>query len=171
MTLFIYLVIGRRERHIQTQPLNPGTFSVESLRGASSHEQKSFVALHAAGQAVCSWRYLWGELIYSATFPDSTEVNEWDQTRLLTGHSSPFIGLSKPFYPPKPCLVIALVVFPALLSEAAHQKRALVTGTPDSSLFFFLDLGVYGFLFPTRSFPFQGFSPLHPDKLQTLQSR
>lgn len=51
-----------KERHIQTQPLTQGTFSVESLRGASSHEQNPFCGLTCSGTAVCSRRYLWGEL-------------------------------------------------------------------------------------------------------------
>ena len=74
-----------KERHIQTQPLTQGTFSVESLRGASSHEQNPFVALHAAGQPFAAGDTYGANLIYSGNFLDSTEVNEWDQTRLLTG--------------------------------------------------------------------------------------
>lgn len=74
-----------KERHIQTQPLTQGTFSVESLRGASSHEQNPFVALHAAGQPFAAGDTYGANLIYSGNFLDGTEVNEWDQTRLLTG--------------------------------------------------------------------------------------
>ena len=74
-----------KERHIQTQPLTQGTFSVESLRGASSHEQNPFVALHAAGQPFAVGDAYGANLVYSGNFLDSIEVNEWDQTRLLAG--------------------------------------------------------------------------------------
>ena len=74
-----------KERHIQTQPLTQGTFSVESLRGASSHEQNPFVALRAAGQPFAVGDAYGANLVYSGNFLDSIEVNEWDQTRLLAG--------------------------------------------------------------------------------------
>lgn len=80
-----------RERQVQTQSLAQGTVAVESLHGASSHQQNPFVALVAQPGTLRSGSAYGVNLIYSGNFLASAEVNEWQQTRLMSGiHPSQF---------------------------------------------------------------------------------
>lgn len=74
-----------RERQVQTQSLAHGIASVESLHGASSHQQNPFVALVATDATLRHGEAYGANLIYSGNFQASAEVNEWRQTRLTTG--------------------------------------------------------------------------------------
>lgn len=74
-----------RERSVQRMPVGKASIRVQSLRGASSHEQNPFVALvkpettEFAGEA---WAM---NLVYSGSFQAGTDVNNRALTRLFIG--------------------------------------------------------------------------------------
>ena len=74
-----------RERSVQRVPVGKASIRVQSLRGASSHEQNPFVALvkpdttEFAGEA---WAM---NLVYSGSFQAGTDVNNRALTRLFIG--------------------------------------------------------------------------------------
>nr|WP_239061426.1 alpha-galactosidase [Lacticaseibacillus sp. 53-4] len=74
-----------RERHVKVRPLAQGTTSIESQRGASSHQQNPYVALQAKDGTLRSGDAYGFNLIYSGNFLAQAEVNEWDQTRFMIG--------------------------------------------------------------------------------------
>lgn len=74
-----------RERQLHRQPLNPGITVLDSKRGASSTHQQPFIGLvrpettEMQGEA-------WGlHLVYSGNFTARTEVDAFQQTRVLLG--------------------------------------------------------------------------------------
>lgn len=74
-----------RERQLHRQPLNPGITVLDSKRGASSTHQQPFIGLvrpettEMLGEA-------WGlHLVYSGNFTARTEVDAYQQTRVLLG--------------------------------------------------------------------------------------
>ncbi len=74
-----------RERHIHMRPLFPGTQSVESRRGTSSHQQNPFLAL-VSGDAGEDYGTVFGfSLVYSGNFLASVDVDQFDSTRVLMG--------------------------------------------------------------------------------------
>lgn len=74
-----------RERHVSRRELCQGATSVESRRGASSHQANPFVAL-AGKQTNEHQGEVYGfTLIYSADFKALAEVDQYDNTRLQIG--------------------------------------------------------------------------------------
>lgn len=74
-----------RERQVKTQNLVQGRAVVESLRGASSHQQNPFVALRRENADLNHGEVFGMNLVYSGNFIAEAEVNEWAQTRMMIG--------------------------------------------------------------------------------------
>ena len=74
-----------RERWAQTYDLHQGISSVESRRGASSHQMNPFVALSEKKVTEHTGEVYGFALVYSADFKISVEVNEIDNVRVLAG--------------------------------------------------------------------------------------
>lgn len=74
-----------KERHIKRRKLEQGTFSVGSLKGASSHQHNPFVALVEEGTDINQGHVYAANLVYSGNFLSQVEVDEWDKTRLMIG--------------------------------------------------------------------------------------
>lgn len=74
-----------RERHLVRQHLRMGLQSVESIRGASSHQQNPFIMLAEKNADEFSGTVYAAALIYSGNFLAQTEVDEWDVSRTLIG--------------------------------------------------------------------------------------
>ncbi|WP_159884942.1 alpha-galactosidase [Paenibacillus puerhi] len=74
-----------RERYIERGPLRSGTQSVESRRGASSHQHNPFVALLASGADEDHGEVYGFSLVYSGNFTASAEVDQFHTTRLSMG--------------------------------------------------------------------------------------
>jgi len=74
-----------RERQVVVRPLTAGTVSVESRRGASSHQQNPFVALLAPGADEDAGEVFGFNLVYSGNFVSSAEVDQFGVTRLQSG--------------------------------------------------------------------------------------
>ena len=74
-----------RERQVVERPLTAGTVSVESRRGASSHQQNPFVAL-LSGRADEDAGEVFGyNLAYSGNFLAQAEVDQFGITRIQAG--------------------------------------------------------------------------------------
>jgi alpha-galactosidase len=74
-----------RERQPVEKTLGPGTVSVESRRGASSHQQNPFVAL-LSQEAGEDFGEVWGfNLAYSGNFLAQAEVDQFGITRVQLG--------------------------------------------------------------------------------------
>lgn len=74
-----------RERHIERNPLRSGIQSVESRRGASSHQANPFFAL-ASKNATEDYGDVYGfNLVYSGNFLAGAEVDQIFQTRAWIG--------------------------------------------------------------------------------------
>ncbi len=74
-----------RERHVVRRPLTPGTHSIESRRGASSHQQNPFVALLSPGATETAGEVRAVNLVYSGNFLAQAEVDQFATTRLSIG--------------------------------------------------------------------------------------
>ena len=74
-----------RERHICKRALAPGMQSVESRRGASSHQQNPFLALLSRGAGETSGEVFAVNLVYSGNFFAGTEVEQFGTARLSIG--------------------------------------------------------------------------------------
>jgi len=74
-----------KERHIKRRHIEQGITSVESLKGASSHQQNPFVALVKDQTDTNTGDIYAANLIYSGNFLSQVEVNEWDKARLSIG--------------------------------------------------------------------------------------
>lgn len=74
-----------RERRIDRAPLKPGTFSVESARGVSSHQYSPFIALadHDANETSGTAFAL--SFVYSGNFFAEASVEQFGTTRLQMG--------------------------------------------------------------------------------------
>ncbi|MFD0714408.1 alpha-galactosidase [Paenibacillus sp. GCM10027626] len=74
-----------RERYIERRALKPGTQSIESRRGASSHQHNPFLAL-VSHDATEDHGSVYGfSLVYSGNFLASVEVDQMYTTRLSMG--------------------------------------------------------------------------------------
>ncbi|WP_057823716.1 alpha-galactosidase [Lapidilactobacillus concavus] len=73
-----------KERHIHSRPLEQGTVSVASLKGASGHQHNPFIAL-VNGNNLNHGEVYGANLIYSGNFLSQVEVDEWRRSRLLIG--------------------------------------------------------------------------------------
>jgi alpha-galactosidase len=74
-----------RERHIHKRALVPGTQSIESRRGVSSHQQNPFIALLDKDTTEDKGNVYGFSLIYSGSFLGSVEVEQYDCTRVAMG--------------------------------------------------------------------------------------
>ncbi|MGM0341559.1 alpha-galactosidase [Enterococcus sp. AZ007] len=74
-----------KERHIKRHSLTQGTVSVGSLKGASSHQHNPFVALLPKGSDNQQGEVYAANLIYSGNFLAQTEVDEWNNLRMMLG--------------------------------------------------------------------------------------
>lgn len=74
-----------KERHIKKRPLVQGITKVESLRGASSHQENPFIALVDKNVTNSTGEIYASNLIYSGNFVSQVQVDEWNTTRLMTG--------------------------------------------------------------------------------------
>lgn len=74
-----------KERHIKKHNLVQGTVSVGSLKGASGHQHNPFVALAKKGISNQKGEIYATNLIYSGNFLAQTEVDEWNNVRLMLG--------------------------------------------------------------------------------------
>ncbi|WP_374986332.1 alpha-galactosidase [Alicyclobacillus sp. SP_1] len=74
-----------RERDVVTRRLVPGTQSIESRRGASSHQQNPFFALAESGTTLRHGQVFAFNLVYSGSFLASVEVDAFAQARAQIG--------------------------------------------------------------------------------------
>ncbi len=74
-----------RERHIERYPLHHGTSSVESRRGASSHQLNPFVALVRKNTDEDCGEVYAASLVYSGDFKMQAEVDHYGRTRFEGG--------------------------------------------------------------------------------------
>jgi alpha-galactosidase len=98
-----------RERHVETKPLIPGTQSIESRRGASSHQQNPFMALISRGCTEFSGEAYGFSLVYSGNFLASCEVDQFSTARSAIGINpysfSWLLGPGETFQTPEAVLV------------------------------------------------------------------
>ncbi|RTE04434.1 alpha-galactosidase [Paenibacillus whitsoniae] len=100
-----------RERYVEKRKLAPGTQSIESRRGASSHQQNPFVALLERG-ATEDYGNVYGfSLVYSGNFLASVEVDQMHTSRLSMG-INPFdfswlLGPGEQFQTPEAVMVFS----------------------------------------------------------------
>ncbi len=86
-----------KERHIKKRPLVQGITKIESLRGASSHQENPFIALTSKNVDLNDGKIYASNLIYSGNFVSQVEVDEWGVSRLMTGiNPATFSWLLKP---------------------------------------------------------------------------
>jgi len=74
-----------RERHLLERQLAPGTNSIESRRGASSHQHNPFIALAELGANEDHGNVWSMSLVYSGNFLAQAEVDQFGGTRLSIG--------------------------------------------------------------------------------------
>lgn len=74
-----------RERHIEKRKLRSGMQSLESRRGASSHQMNPFFALAEAGSDETKGSVYGFSLVYSGNFTAGAEVDQIFQTRAWIG--------------------------------------------------------------------------------------
>ncbi|RAK22098.1 alpha-galactosidase [Anoxybacillus vitaminiphilus] len=74
-----------RERHIERRPLVVGTQSIESRRGASSHQHNPFIALLQKGAGEYHGEVYGFSLVYSGNFLAQVEVDQYKTARVSLG--------------------------------------------------------------------------------------
>lgn len=74
-----------RERQIQTQPLVMGIHSIESSRGASSHQQNPFIALMRKDADEYHGEVYGFSFVYSGNFLAQIQVDQFKTTRVSMG--------------------------------------------------------------------------------------
>lgn len=74
-----------RERDVYRRRLTPGTASVESRRGSSSHQQNPFIALLSPGAGENHGDAYGFSLVYSGSFVANAEVDQFKTTRVSMG--------------------------------------------------------------------------------------
>ena len=74
-----------RERHIVRQPLRSGSQSIESRRGASSHQQNPFVALLRKDATEDHGEVFAFNFVYSGNFLAQVEVDQFHTSRVTMG--------------------------------------------------------------------------------------
>lgn len=77
-----------RERHLKVRKLEQGITSVESTRGASSHEHNPFIILKRPSTDENKGTAIGFSLVYSGNFLAQAEVDTHDVTRVLIGINS-----------------------------------------------------------------------------------
>ena len=98
-----------RERQLQRVPVSHGKFSVESLRGESSHQDHPFAALVTKGTGQEQGEVYAMHFVYSGNFKISVQNDQFDQVRMVMGiHPEDFKWQLKPgeeFQAPEAVLV------------------------------------------------------------------
>lgn len=74
-----------RERHLYRTHLRPGVQSIDSLRGASSHQENPFMILARPDTTDDQGSAFGLNLVYSGNFQDSVEVDQFATSRVLVG--------------------------------------------------------------------------------------
>lgn len=74
-----------KERFIEKQPLRHGIQSIESTRGASSHQHNPFIALLRKGTTENSGEVYGFNFVYSGNFLSQVEVDQFSNTRVTMG--------------------------------------------------------------------------------------
>lgn len=74
-----------KERHIERQPLHHGIQSIESTRGASSHQHNPFIALLRKGTNEEYGEVFAFNFVYSGNFLAQAEVDQFNNTRVTMG--------------------------------------------------------------------------------------
>ncbi|MCD7034107.1 alpha-galactosidase [Metabacillus sp. GX 13764] len=74
-----------RERYMERNSLRPGIQSIESRRGASSHQQNPFMALLRKGAGEESGEVFGFSFVYSGSFLAQAEVDQFHNTRVSLG--------------------------------------------------------------------------------------
>jgi alpha-galactosidase len=74
-----------KERHIARQPLRHGIQSIESARGASSHQHNPFIALLRKGTTEEVGEVYAFNFVYSGNFLAQAEVDQFSTTRVTMG--------------------------------------------------------------------------------------
>ena len=74
-----------RERHMERTPLRSGVQSIESRRGASSHQNNPFIALAAKGANETFGDVYGFNFVYSGNFTAGAEVDQLFKTRAYMG--------------------------------------------------------------------------------------
>ncbi len=74
-----------RERHMKVRRLEQGVQSVDSTRGASSHNHNPFIMLRRPGTDEKQGEVIGFSLVYSGSFLAQAEVDTWDVTRVTMG--------------------------------------------------------------------------------------
>ncbi|MCM3693566.1 alpha-galactosidase [Neobacillus niacini] len=74
-----------KERHIERKPLRHGIQSVESTRGASSHQHNPFIALLRKDTTEDSGEVYGFNFVYSGNFLAQAEVDQFSNTRVTMG--------------------------------------------------------------------------------------
>jgi alpha-galactosidase len=74
-----------RERQIQRMPVGYGRYSVESLRGESSHQEHPFMALLTKGTNQEYGEVYAMHFVYSGNFKALVEKDQFDQIRMVMG--------------------------------------------------------------------------------------
>lgn len=74
-----------RERHAIWQKLTPGTQSIESRRGTSSHQQNPFIAIADYNTTETMGEAFGFNLVYSGNFYAGVEVDQFNMSRVQIG--------------------------------------------------------------------------------------
>lgn len=74
-----------KERHLKKRNLEQGITKIESLRGASGHQNNPFIGLVAKDVSLNNGEIFASNLIYSGNFLSQVQVDAWHTSRLLTG--------------------------------------------------------------------------------------
>ncbi|WP_186670806.1 alpha-galactosidase [Sporosarcina sp. BP05] len=83
---FMHLHGGHaKENHIERQPLRHGVQSIESARGASSHQHNPFIALLRKGAGEHTGDVYAFNFVYSGNFLAQAEVDQFNNTRVMMG--------------------------------------------------------------------------------------
>jgi alpha-galactosidase len=74
-----------KERHMERRPLRHGIQSIESTRGASSHQHNPFLALLRKGAGEDNGEVYAFNFVYSGNFLAQAEVDQFSNTRVTMG--------------------------------------------------------------------------------------
>ena len=74
-----------RERQIQTVPVSHGKYSVESIRGESSHQDHPFLALKTRNADQENGEVYAMHFVYSGNFKAQVQSDQFDQVRMTMG--------------------------------------------------------------------------------------
>ena len=74
-----------RERQIQNVPVSHGKYSVESIRGESSHQDHPFMALKTKNATQETGEVYAMHFVYSGNFKVQVQADQFDQVRMVMG--------------------------------------------------------------------------------------